>query len=261
MQTKKSGFSLMEMGIIIVIVGLLIGAVSVGANMMRAAEIRTILEEKRTFETAIANFQAKFDWLPGDMPNATSVWGSAACPGGAATGTQTCNGNGDNLVTYGAASQLTEAFTFWQQLGHAGFIDGTYSGRAGATTAENHDFGVNAPASGYSSGGIGWGATWVDNRDSAIANMWDRNMLSWLTIGADDGTHADGTEGMLFIKEAYNMDLKVDDSLPGNGTMVVHDATLCSDAADGSAWRDASYDLADADTSCSIAFSHVSVGR
>ena len=72
----SKGFSLVEMAIVIDIIGLLVGGVLAGQNLMRAAEIRSIIEEEQRILGAVQAFQDKYAALPGDMSNATSVWGA-----------------------------------------------------------------------------------------------------------------------------------------------------------------------------------------
>ncbi len=98
-----NGFSLVELSIVLVILGLLTGGILSGQNLIRAAELRAVTTEFSAYQTAVMTFKDKYFALPGDMRNATDFWGSAGgsgvigdgCEAGTPTGTQTCNGNGD----------------------------------------------------------------------------------------------------------------------------------------------------------------------
>ena len=91
----RLAFSLVELSIVLVILGLLTGGILTGQSLIRAAEMRSIVTELQRYQTAARSFQDKYFALPGDMRNATDFWGApgnnlANCPATAGTGTQTC---------------------------------------------------------------------------------------------------------------------------------------------------------------------------
>ena len=93
----NKGFTLVELSIVLVILGLLVGGVLSGQSLIRAAELRSITAQQQRFVTSINAFRDKYFALPGDMTNAQSFWGVAnatpsTCYSTAGTGTQTCNG-------------------------------------------------------------------------------------------------------------------------------------------------------------------------
>ena len=129
MKLNTRGFSLVELSIVLVILGLLTGGILAGQNMIRAAELRSVITEFQTYQTSQRTFQGKYLALPGDMTNATDFWGSAGgagfigdgCEAASGTGTQTCNGNGNGAInTPASASEYGERFTYWQHLANAG---------------------------------------------------------------------------------------------------------------------------------------------
>jgi prepilin-type N-terminal cleavage/methylation domain-containing protein len=71
----KSGFTLVELSIVLMIIGLLVSGILVGKDMIRAAELRSITSEKDQFQTAVNLFKNKYLGLPGDLSNATAFWG------------------------------------------------------------------------------------------------------------------------------------------------------------------------------------------
>jgi len=73
----SSGFSLVELSIVLVILGLLTGGILGGQALIRAAELRAVTTEYDRWVTATRTFQDKYFALPGDMTNATAFWGSA----------------------------------------------------------------------------------------------------------------------------------------------------------------------------------------
>jgi len=89
---KNKGFTLVELAIVITIIGLLIGGVLKGQEMIQNARITATLAEVQSYRAATATFMDRFDNLPGDMPNATSKL--SGCDA-----TATCfDGNGDGRV-------------------------------------------------------------------------------------------------------------------------------------------------------------------
>src|ERR1019366_6843373 len=67
-----AGFTLIEMSIVLVIIGLIVGSVLVGRDLIRAAELRSVISEVEKYKTAVMTFKGKYDCLPGDCANATT---------------------------------------------------------------------------------------------------------------------------------------------------------------------------------------------
>ena len=154
---RNIAFSLVEMAIVISVIALIIGGSLVGMSIVHTAQLRSVLEEQSTYFRAIELFKIKYMALPGDMPNATSVWTTAGgdnLEGGTCenldhsmaygvASTKTCNGNGDGVIgnaansaNQGAMWMLTqwgpyeEGYLAWNQLGLSGLISGSYAGTA-----------------------------------------------------------------------------------------------------------------------------------
>ena len=63
---SKKGFTLVELSIVLVIIGLLIGGILVAQSMISTAKIQSFVRQTQQYDVAIANFKNKFDGLPGD---------------------------------------------------------------------------------------------------------------------------------------------------------------------------------------------------
>ena len=101
----KNAFSLVELSIVLVILGLLTGGILGGQSLIRAAELRSVSTEAARYTTAVYSFRDKYMALPGDMPNATAFWGAAPdCSAQTASGASTCNGNGDGMLRWGGTN-------------------------------------------------------------------------------------------------------------------------------------------------------------
>jgi prepilin-type N-terminal cleavage/methylation domain-containing protein len=161
---KEAGFSLIELAIVLVILGLLAGGVLVGQSLIRAAELRSVVDDFEKYRLAVIIFEDRYRYLPGDMPNAAQIWGAADAGDGLGTdchdatsnGTTTCNGNGNKLINSGNGS---EWFHAWVQLKNAGLVEGSYTGRRIADPRQAVP-GVNVPRSKLSNGGF----TLISNR-------------------------------------------------------------------------------------------------
>ena len=97
MNKFKKAFSLVELSIVILIIGLLVAGISSGTKLIQQAELRSIISEFEEIQVAYKTFQATYDALPGDMGDA-SVFFSGCASGGA--GNVNCNGNGDGYITF-----------------------------------------------------------------------------------------------------------------------------------------------------------------
>lgn len=110
------GFTLVELAIVMVIVGLMLGGVFKGQALIDNARVRSISTEISGIRTAWYSFQERYRSLPGDFPNASVQIDSAAEPG---------DGNG-------RIDDSRERAGVWQQLSLAGFINGSYDGSQSA---------------------------------------------------------------------------------------------------------------------------------
>ena len=78
------GFTLLEVAVVLVIIGLIMAGVTIGTNLVRAAELRKMSSDSERYIIAVRQFSEQYHALPGDMDNATSIWGARA--GGTADG-------------------------------------------------------------------------------------------------------------------------------------------------------------------------------
>ena len=133
----KNGFTLIEMSIVLVIIGLLVGGILMGRDLIRAAEIRKTGSELTNLTTAVATFRVKYNCLPGDCPNATDFFGTdvTAARQDSSGATGTCNGDGDGLINAWHNVTNVEAYYAFQQLAMAGLIAGSYPNETGGIGA------------------------------------------------------------------------------------------------------------------------------
>ena len=74
----KLGFSLVELSIVIVIIGILVGGIAGLQSYIRNAEIKNMLTESKVFISAFNQFQTRYKAPPGDFINASGIWPQCA---------------------------------------------------------------------------------------------------------------------------------------------------------------------------------------
>lgn len=240
-----AGFTLLEFSLVLVFVGLLSGGVIAGREMVRQADLRSVMQGVGSFEIAINSFRQKYRALPGDMRNATVYWGdkaSVSCPGGICPAPYTRNGNGNGLLTMndvnGTSPEFWEA---WRHLANAQLIDGKYTGDSAQASLEGASVGVNVPASKI--GGVGYmlqSATVInDPSDLNSPYMFSGNYGLMLSIGnvqsMPNGNRL--LQGPAFSPiEMRSIDGKIDDGKPGTGILRAYkNVELCNDTNSQSA--------------------------
>ena len=128
MHKRQAGFTLIEIAIVLVIIGLLLGGVLKGQELITSARVRNLISTQDGVKAAYFGFLDRFRALPGDYTLATTningVGTVAAC------GTSG-NGNGNGRID----SATNEHILAWDHLSHAGFINGAYTCAVAESTA------------------------------------------------------------------------------------------------------------------------------
>lgn len=226
----RRGFTLIELSIVLVIIGLVIGGVVLGKDLIRAAELKSIVTDIEKFKVAARTFRSKYGGLPGDIPNAEEIWGSdAGCPATPANDIPkivTCNSNGDGFIGDPDETMVSGLTTWWepsrawQQLSNAGLIGGTFSG-AISTAAGGYRIGINIPASkivgtGYTLSYNGpQFATFIMYEGSAA----NKHFIAYGTAPIVAATLPLLIGPALFTSELLSIDQKVDDGRPAFGSV------------------------------------------
>ena len=238
--SKKAdkGFTLIELSIVIVIIGLIVAGVVGGQNLVEQAKVRSVITEFKQYKTAVNVFKLEYGHIPGDIPNATSYW----------TGGVTANGNGNNFLL---SNPMNEEVRAWQHLSLAEIIPGEYTGvHSGNRTV----IGENVPKSAYPNSG------WRMSKTINYTIVYGIELGFHLTH-ADSGAVAWHDLPSLSGVHAYSLDNKMDDGIPNRGIVIGQRAW----PLDGTAGRcvnhpqaytgsDVNYILTDREASCRVRF-------
>lgn len=238
------GFSLLEMTMVLAIIGLIVGSIIVGRDLIEAAELQTIMNEVNSYKAAVNTFQIKYGCLPGDCAFATNFFGTDPSPGACGIYgfemtppmSGTCNGNGSGLI---GEDENNEPFAAWQQLAYAGLIGGNYAGTCypifdGVCDAGRAmKAGLDAPLSKARHGTYAmlgmtaeFGTSWFGNTIAPGATFWSTvNYGNVLWYGGDPSSMVNnnffnGFFPLLSPLEASSIDTKMDDGDPAHGHVV-----------------------------------------
>lgn len=232
MNACRRGFTILELAIVILIIGLLVGGAFTAQSLIATANLQKVVAEYTMYNKAFYEFQEKYQALPGDMNNAQTIWGSLdvmTCVGGTAVTTlpvttSTCNGNANGQIGWSAAGSFTSAglewVLFWKHLSNAGMIDGRFTGAAAVAWGNTEVMGLSMPVSGYTPGS--WKMFYYVNvsdhttNNSSTPAMWGDSYGHMLAFG--DGTTTNlQVNPILTPAQAWEIDSKIDDGFPGLG--------------------------------------------
>ena len=134
---RQSGFTLIEIAIVLVIIGLLLGGILKGQELITQGRIRNVANDFQSMTAAINLYQDRYRAIPGDDIGAATRW--------AVAGTSTTSGNGNGVVagTFDSTTIGDESRLFWHHLRLAGLVGGpTTTGALGTATPINAVSGV-----------------------------------------------------------------------------------------------------------------------
>lgn len=139
MKKMQSGFTLVEIAIVLVIIGLLLGGVLKGQELVNNAKVKNLANDFRGISSFVYAYQDRFRALPGDdaAANTHLNGGTTAAPAVAANlGNARINGN------WNSATATDESYLFWQHVRLAGLATGTTNPAAADYRPRNSEGGV-----------------------------------------------------------------------------------------------------------------------
>lgn len=219
---KQGGFTLIELSIVLVIIGLIVGGILVGRDLIFAANIRSQISQIDRYQQGVNTFRSKYGYLPGDIPDP-----DATNFGFIARGPYKGEGDGNGKIegafpgvagTNNAGFNLSgESGLFWADLSTARLIDGSFTA-ALADTAASGSMSLYLPAAKIRSGKTGGQAL-----IAASGGVLNENFFAVMNATTMNGGVSilwDGKNGIVTPKEAYAVDSKIDDGMPLTGNVV-----------------------------------------
>ena len=280
----ERGFTLIELSIVLVVIGLLVGGVFVGADMMRAAAERAQITQIEKFNQAANTFYEKFGALPGDIqPALVTQFSFTASPiRSGVVGDGDGNGelDGTNCCNAYTWAQGGELVYFWEDLStNSHLIEGSFN-----TATGPHAYVTCTSASACSSffpyGKIGNGSFVYVYSGSPThccgsgvglgPNYFGLSVINSAAFG-NVAQGATPPAPALTVKQAYDIDRKIDDGLPTTGNVLAQylgppsgvptwsasgtsaSATTCYDTSSGTAAYSVSYQNG-SNVTCGISF-------
>lgn len=209
---SQGGFTLPELAIVIVIIGLITGGILQGRTIYHNVQIKSVYSEVQSVQAAYSSFKKKYNALPGDMRNAQQKL--AGCTGNCTNGVTNDSfiGEVNQLINAPISSSgaSSENILFFYHLKQAGLIKDVDP----QSPISASEWGKVAPKAGSAQGGLVVKAVNQDicNPSGEIADMTG----VWLVWQQDPFAPADQST-IVTAKDAAMLDAKYDDGLPGYG--------------------------------------------
>ncbi len=232
----KNGFTLIELSIVLVIIGLIVGGVVGGKALIKSSEVHALVTTMDRIKTSVNAFYLQYDALPGDFREAGDYWPN--CDSTPAN----CNGDGDNTVETDA-----EKYRAWQHLALADILPSSMSGVVNGSG--NCEIGVNIMDTPMNGGGLMF--------NSASYAWWPRRLDMGLQFGSRDNVvHSSCLDNPIVTAAvARKIDRKIDDGLASDGNMFSLDGGGASgECLVDQGGADNNYNVAATEAGCRVFF-------
>lgn len=191
----QQGFSIIELAVCLVIIGLFTGAILKGIEIVKEARLQATISQVQDIQLAISNFHSRYSSLPGDYKFASTY---------IKTGLK--DGNQDGMISGDGLNKDSEAANFWHHLSASGL----YTMTGAQDDSDQFDFGHGIP-----SAKIGGGFT--IEFDPAPLKELNPSIESthWIVLGKKNGSKGNGA--LLTPLQAKKIDEAADSGNPLSG--------------------------------------------
>ncbi len=210
MKNQQSGFTLVEIAIVLVIIGLLLGGILKGQELINSAKVKNLAQDFKTVPLYIYGYQDRFKALPGDDKNATTNLATTPVNAALLAPTAPTGGNGVINGPWNSETLGDESVQFWLAVRLANFAPGST------------DFTTNLLASLPSN---------VDGGRIGITSNTTTGASPTAPVTGMTGTYAFCSSGLLG-KYAKQLDTTLDDGKTDTGSIrVIPNQTAVQTAA------------------------------
>ena len=229
---KEQGFTLVELAIVMIIIGLLIGGVLKGQQLIENAKVTSTISQIKGFQAALNSFRDTYGAMPGDMRNALSRLSGCSSDGSKAIN-NCAAGDGNGLILEGVSKFAWDAevaadpetIQAFKHMALADLITGVQTNASGAATkkADGWGWGESHPAAALRGGYELFYSTDTKIDDAAPTSHMLRMSNAGISgDGGDESKVVIGAAGASPASplQAANIDRKMDDGRPQSGTVL-----------------------------------------
>ncbi len=247
--SKKSAFSLIELSIVLIVIGLLVAGVTGGASLIKSSELRSVMSEARGYSVAVSGFFSQFNALPGTFDSDLGKPSDVTLTIDPDGKIQYCNNCNSSSTTW-TGSDSTVA---WFQLDKAGAID--FSGKLSSAASEKQAPITNFPSSKVKS--AGWVFDYNANSSQNVviltaaleaAAAGEEAAAGKTSPATDDGF----AQAVITPSDALSIDTKIDDGKANSGK--IRAAGTASSSATTGCYLADSYNVSVSDKACAITY-------
>jgi len=218
----QQGFTLIEMSIVLAIIGLIVGGILKGQEVVNNGRLKMQVAQMDAIKAAIFTFQDQYTFLPGDYPNAHAQLGiiNGNGDGNGIIGTPSAATPSGAILLDTADTSSTESVLAWADLVAANLLQGVTLPPATALTAVTSSTNLSYP--GKMSGTFLWIATF----NASSAGISGPMVRLQLPIS---GPLTSASGQSVREPDAYNIDRKYDDGSPTTGSILVDSVSSNTD--------------------------------
>ena len=225
-----SGFTLIELSVFLVVIGLILGGIFVSRGLINSSTISAQISQINKFNSAVQVFRSKYKGLPGDLPDPYAThygFQSRGINPGEGDGNGVIEGNCADIAdaNNGMQQGCGELAVFWQDLSSAGLIDlgvktGTGYPLISSNTYPNTTLLSTPHVSGWIPAAKLGNDQYIYVTSFAHTNYFVIQRVFQLGWNAEStGVPGAGANAMT-VQQAYTIDSKIDDGLPQSGNVI-----------------------------------------